>query len=98
MTMGSWWGRKSGWAKVVTVLAVLLTLQIGLCFSTSYTVQPIYDAMFGPSSGEEAGLGLLVAQAFLCVGTAVLLIIAIIVAAVGGHFSGKSNSEGDLND
>jgi uncharacterized membrane protein len=96
--MAHWWGRKSGWAKAVTALAVLLIVQMGLCFSTSYTVQPLYDALFGPSSGEMPGLGLVIVQAMLCVVTVVLLFIAVIVAAAGGHFSGKSNSEGDLHD
>jgi hypothetical protein len=98
MTMGNWWTRKSGWAKTVIVLAALLILQIGLCFSTDYTVKPVLTALNGPSSDPEADLGLLVSQALLCLGTFVLLIISIIVAAAGGHFSRKGNSEGDSND
>ena len=98
MTMANWWKRRSGAAKTVTVLAVLLTLQIGLCFSTPYTVQPIHDAMFGRDTGEMADLGLWVIQAFLCVFTLVLLIIALIVAAASPRPAAKTDSQGDLND
>jgi uncharacterized membrane protein len=98
MTIAHWWGRRSGSAKTVTVLAVLLILQIGLCFSTPYTVQPIHDAMFGRDTGELAGLGLWMVQAFLCVCTLVFLIIAIIVSAVSGRSAAKSSPKGDSND
>jgi len=56
MKLGRWWSEKSGKAKVVTVLATLLILQIGLCFGTPAIV-PWYQIIFGPSSDSELGLG-----------------------------------------
>jgi len=98
MKIKRWWSRKSGWAKVVTVLAVLASLQIGLCFSTPVTVQPVYLAICGPSSDSEFGLGLVIVQAFLCVVTFALLFLAVLVAAAGDHFAPERDSEEKNND
>jgi hypothetical protein len=82
----------------VVVLAVLLILQIGLCFSTDSTVMPAYEAIFGRSSDPEAGIGFAVAQAMLCGVTLLALIIAVVATANSGGFkargdSGKENSD-----
>jgi hypothetical protein len=98
VTIRSWWKRKSGAAKVVTVLAALLTLQIGLCFSTSATVLPAYLAIFGPSRDSELGLGLIIWQGLLSFVTAALLLGALVMAAVGTHTPGPSREKDDSND
>jgi len=79
--MRAWWVRKSGWAKTVTGLAVLLILQIGLCFASSAVAPQIYS-IFHLSSGPEQGeayWGLTISQAFLCLITFVLLGMAILL-------------------
>jgi len=90
--------RKSGGAKAVTVLATLLILQIGLCFSTDATVLPAYRAIFGPSYDPELGLGLVMWQGILCGVTIMLLALTAIGVGVGGGFSKKNRSRKDSND
>ena len=98
MGIQNWWKRRSGGAKAVTVLATLLTLQIGLCFSTGLTVLPAYQAIFGPSSDSELGLGLIIWQGILCGVTILLLAVTVIGAAWVGGFSKKDRSGKDSND
>jgi len=98
VSLGEWWKRQSGGAKAMTVLATLLTLQIGLCFSTGLTVLPAYQAIFGPSSDSELGLGLIIWQGILCGVTILLLAITVIVVGVGGGFSKKDRSRRDSDD
>jgi 4-amino-4-deoxy-L-arabinose transferase-like glycosyltransferase len=93
-----WWKRRSGGAKTVVVLAVLLILQIGLCFSTDSTVLPAYVAIFGHGSESELGLSLVVFQAILCAVTIVALLIAAIAVGAGGGFAAKGDSKGDSDD
>jgi len=82
----------------VVMLAALLMVQIGLCFSTGSTVQPAYKAIFGPSSDPELGLGLMISQGILCAVTILALVIATVIVGVGGGFAAKGNSKGDAND
>jgi riboflavin transporter FmnP len=72
-----WWNRKSGRAKVVAVLATLLVLQIGLCWTNPRTVLPLYLWIFGPSSDSELGLGLSIWQGILSIVTFFFLLIAL---------------------
>lgn len=97
MTLRRWWKQKSGGTKAVTALAVLLMLQIGLCFASGFAV----DRLVAPTPGEEFGasMGWMYVQAILCLVTAALLVIAIIVAFVARVInSAKSGSRKDSND
>jgi hypothetical protein len=80
------------------VLAVLLILQIGLCFSSDSTVIPAYEAIFGPSHDPEAGIGFAVVQAMLCGVTFVALIFAVVATANLGGFKARGDSKGDSHD
>jgi hypothetical protein len=90
--------RRSGGAKTVVVLALLLILQIGLCFSTDSTVLPAYEAIFGASHDPEAGIGFAVVQAMLCGVTFVALIIAVVATANCGGFKARGGSGKENND
>jgi hypothetical protein len=70
--------KQSGWAaKTVAALAVLLTLQIGLCFA-SPDEPPSFDALFHIQPGQdELRIGLVFAEALGCVVTFIMLLIAI---------------------
>jgi len=74
LSFGKWWKRRSGGAKTVVALAVLLILQIGLCFSSDLTVIPAYEAIFA------------VVQAMLCAVTGVALLVAFLGVVAGGGF------------
>lgn len=65
MNIKRWWGKKNAKSKTITVLATLLILEIGLCFSTPATMAPACEALFGPSHDSELALGLEVWQFFL---------------------------------
>jgi len=98
VSFGKWWRRRSGGAKTVVVLSMLLILQIGLCFSSDSTVIPAFNAIFGQSHDPEAGIGFAVGQAMLCVVTFVALIVAVIATASGGGFAARKSSEGRSDD
>jgi hypothetical protein len=98
VSFGDWWKRRSGGAKTVVVLAVLLILQIGLCFSSDSTVIPAYEAIFGASHDPEAGIGFAVVQAMLCGVTLVALLIAVVATANSGGFKARGDSKGDSHD
>ena len=93
-----WLKRRSGGAKTVVVLAALLMLQIGLCFSSDSTVIPAFDAIFGRSSDPEAGIGFAVFQAMLCGVTLVALMISAVATASGGGFRARGDSGKENND
>lgn len=82
MSLKAWWRRKSGPAKLVTALTTLLILQIGTCFASPG--QPAwFDKLFHikPSRyGFRAGL--VVVEAYFCIGTFILLLIALMVWGV----------------
>jgi hypothetical protein len=98
LSFDAWWKRRSGGAKTVTVLAALLMLKIGLCFSTGWTVQPVYEAIVRPRRDSEVELGLVFIEAILSGVTFVLLVVASIVVGVFGGFAKTTNSKGDSND
>jgi hypothetical protein len=73
------WKQTSGPAKLVTVLAALLILQIGVCFA-SPSEPPWFDKFFHVQRDPESlHIGLAVMQMYLCLITAVLLLIALLV-------------------
>ena len=82
----------------MVLLAALFMVQIGLCFSTGWTVQPAYKAIFGPSSDPELGLGLIISQGILCAVTFLALVVATVVVGVGRGFAAKDSSKGDADD
>jgi hypothetical protein len=90
-----WWTCKSGKEKVITVLAVVLILQIGLCFSTP-ALMPWVAAVFHIRHGNNPldDLGPMVVQMFLCIGTIVFLIIEA-VFGTPGLSSDKNDGERD---
>ena len=98
MGVGKWWKQQSGGLKVVTALAALMTLQLGLYWTTQFTVLPTYETIFGPSRDSELGLGLIIWQGLLCGVTGALLAGSIIVVGVSGGFSKKKDSGEDSND
>jgi branched-subunit amino acid permease len=97
LSMGKWWRQKSGQAKAITALAVLLTLQIGLCFSTPVTVLPVFELFMGPNAESELGWGLIIWQFIFCMITLALIVIAT-VWWIPGLSSGKKKSRKDTND
>lgn len=78
MSIGIWWTHKSGKAKVVTGLATLVILQIGLCFATP-TIVPWFESLLHAqaSGGTFEDLVLVALQAMLCVATlgAIFLVV-----------------------
>jgi hypothetical protein len=96
VSVGKWWKQKSGQAKTVTALAVLLMLQIGLCFSTP-AMMPWYESIFGPSRDSELGLGLMIGQGLLCLVNLVVLFV-VVVAWLPGLSSGKKKPRRGSND
>jgi uncharacterized membrane protein len=89
MSLKTWWRTKSGKAKAVTVLAVLIILNTGLCFlipsAAEWAVATFHLGYRDPMSG----LGLMVIQALLDV---VLLVVLLFVAIFGR--SGQSSDGG----
>ncbi len=85
--MRTWWKKKSGTAKTVTALAVLLVLEIGLCFAS--TADPAwFDALFHIRPNPEGlRLGMVTMEAYACLFTFVLLVIALLVWAAGSWSS-----------
>jgi heme A synthase len=96
LSIKTWWRKKSRPPKVVTVLATLLVLQIGLCWSTPLTVLPAYLAVFGHSSDSELGLGLEIWQGMLSIALFFLLALAILVSL--GDRSKADEPDEEKND
>jgi hypothetical protein len=76
------WKQKNVPAKVVTVLAVLLILQIGFCFGAPISAT-LFDALFHikPSYGPLEWLGMMSIFAVTSLVSAAALIVAVIVSA-----------------
>jgi hypothetical protein len=76
MSFRNWWRRKGGRSKTITILATLMILQIGLCFSTPKGVS-WYRALFHlkPSDDPLEMLGIMCSEAVLCLVTVVLLVL-----------------------
>jgi len=79
MSFQSWWQRKSRRAKAITLLATLLTLQVGLCFGTPAGVS-WSDQTLGThlGRGELAALGYMVAEA-LAAGVVFLVFLGFLI-------------------
>jgi hypothetical protein len=76
MSIRTWWKAKSGAGKALMVLAVLLTLQIGLCIATPALTQR-WDVMQHKPAGEGWGtFGLLLWELLFCVANVVAMVIA----------------------
>ena len=91
MGLKCWWHSKALTAKVITVLSALLLLQVGLCFSTQWTVQPVFEAIpHHPDLSGEYGprFALVTWQALLSLLTLALLIIMVIIYAVSSFRHG----------
>lgn len=82
MSLKTWWQRKSGPSKLVTALTALLIVQMGLCFASPG--EPAwFDKLFHIKPGQFGlRVGLVVVEAYLCVGTFILLLIALMAWAV----------------
>lgn len=89
MSFQSWWHDRSFLAKLIALFAALLIGQIGLCFSTPYTVQPTVELI----SGHADQLGLLIIQAIFCVLTFLTLIVLVIIRTVGLVFNRGSQPQ-----
>jgi hypothetical protein len=78
----------------VVVLCAVLILQIGLCFSTEYTVLPAYRAVYGlkpdPFSVVSPGVGMMIYQMYFCFGTVALMFIVAVCWRPGS----KSDKKG----
>ena len=77
--MRIWWRKKSGGAKAVTALAILLVLQIGLCFASPG--EPAwFVALFQiRRNPDQLRLGLIILEAYGCLFTFALLLIVLLV-------------------
>lgn len=75
MSLKTWWRRKSGLSKTVTILATALILQIGLCFASPGEPR-WFDRLFGiqPRPDVYLRIGLVTSEAFLCLITFLLLL------------------------
>jgi len=65
MNVKRWWHEKSGRSKVLTALATILILDIGLCFATPEIVPPLWSLLGVRNEGND-DLGLMVLQAIFC--------------------------------
>jgi hypothetical protein len=75
MNFSNWWRRKSGRAKTVTVLAVVLLLQIGLCFGTPEATSWFDDLFRIHRDDPFYALGWMMFEALLCIVTVIVLFV-----------------------
>jgi len=81
--MGAGWRQKSVAAKAMVVLALLLTVQIGLCVATPWLAR-WSDSIAHRPQGEDWGtFGLVLWEFYLCLLTLLLLGIAALWRLVG---------------
>jgi hypothetical protein len=87
MSLQSWWLQKSRRAKTITILAILLLLEIGLCFGTPVGVS-WSDTAFGTHFGRDpfASLGYMFIQAIVA---GIMFLIFLGVAIFYRPSSGK---------
>lgn len=78
MSLGlkTWWRNKSGQSKTITVLATLLLLDIGLCFSTPAAFNAVNSRYRG--LGVNSFIGLMVGQTLFCVALGVSIALVAI--------------------
>jgi len=101
MSPKTWWRQKSGPAKLVTGLTTLLILQMGLCFASPG--EPAwFDALFHiRPTPDQLRLGLVVVEAYLCAGTFLVLLVALLVWGTASFARADPNTtliERDAND
>lgn len=94
MNFKTWWRRKDGQSKAVTILATLLILEIGLCFSTPYTIVGVHR-IFRIQDQPLQGLGLMLLQAVACFITLVLLFFAFIAWPSGVESNDSAERDSD---
>jgi hypothetical protein len=97
MKLPEWWIRKSGQAKTITLLAALLTLQIGLCVSTETITNSLHMPIPQGYDHPMWNLNLMVWQFFLCLVT-LALIVALAVWWHQGLSSSRKKSRQGKND
>lgn len=76
MSFSDWWRKKSGRAKTLTVLSVVLLLQIGLCFGTPAATSWFDDLFRIHPDDQFSFVGWMMIEALLCIVTVVLLFAA----------------------
>jgi phosphotransferase system glucose/maltose/N-acetylglucosamine-specific IIC component len=94
MTLARWWKQKSGQAKTITLLAVLFTLQIGLCFSTGAITNSLHTP---PPHGYDHpmwDLTLMLWQFFICLITLALIVVLAVWWHQGISSSRKKSRQG----
>jgi hypothetical protein len=94
MKLRIWWKHKSGQAKTITLLAVLLTLQIGLCFSTGTITNALGTSTPKGYDDPMWDLNLMVWQCFLCFVTLALIVVLAIWWHPGISSSRKKSRQG----
>jgi uncharacterized membrane protein len=94
MSIRTWWKRKSAGGKLVTALAWLLMLEIGLFFSLDLLAR-WYVAIFGRMPDPYFPLGQGIGLILLSIATLALLILVMIVMLVGEHDFQNRDSEED---
>jgi hypothetical protein len=83
VNIGIWWRRKSGAAKTMAVLLLLLALQIGLCIATP-SLDHWADSISHKPQGEDWGtFGLVLWELYFLLLTLLLLVIAALWWLVG---------------
>jgi len=94
MSLKTWWRTKSGKAKTITTITVLIILNTGLCFLIPTTVEWAASTFHLGYQDPMSGVGLMAIQAVLDV----VLIFVLICVAIFWR-PGQSPPGGrDLND
>jgi hypothetical protein len=94
MKLSDWWKRKNGQAKTITLLAVLLTLQIGLCFSTETITNALHASIPQGYDHPTWNITLWIWQFFLCLVTLALIVVIAIWWHPGISSSRKKSRQG----
>jgi hypothetical protein len=94
MKMPGWWKRKSGQAKTITLLAVLLTLQIGLCFSTGTITNSLHTPIPQGYDHPMWDFTLMLWQCLFCVVTLALIVVLAVWWHPGISSSRKQSRQG----
>ncbi|HEY2860413.1 MAG TPA: hypothetical protein VGJ21_18470 [Terracidiphilus sp.] len=90
MSLKTWWGSKSGKAKTVTTLCVLIVVNTGLCF----LIPSVAESLHLNGQDPMSGLASMVAQAFLDI----VLIVVLIGVAIFWRPAPTPPGGRDLND
>jgi hypothetical protein len=92
MSLKTWWSERCGAAKTLTVLATLLILQIGLCFSAPAIDSWFRGLFYSGRSGDPYGpIGAMLLLAVTSGLTAVALLIVLLAAIFRGNFRSRGS-------